>query len=379
MISNEYGAITSAIMMAGAALVVGYGIFKYSEQVSQSRSSAANEGYARLNNDVVTSRLGHAIGSNAILCSELDRTCRWNDNFKTADFNLESVKQDGKLLKVVARNCLPANTDSMDLSNCKDVFAEATVRMVDFQELQDAKLIAGIQKSGDKDSFGALVSVATGFNSGQSKEQEALMGKKSVTTTSLVRRPRAILRIIAGEAICSNTCEVFSAAGGSADNNFCYGPVEIENEKGRTAVKIAVVNDGPGHIYRFKVKRDFTPNRNFEGNVTALKSEIVFDSGTQLAKGLAPGEKFEFIDEKIPCFDEKITNVVEVAEGEEGTIVTQDSRNSKPSGQASYTFVDSTIEPNNALLLQADGTTVPSTSTTTSVVTVVTVDNAGMN
>jgi hypothetical protein len=367
IIQNEVGGVTSAIMMAGAALAVGYGVYRFSEQVSVSRATASNESYARLNNDVVTSRLGHAVGSNAILCSEVDRTCRWNDSFKASEFSLDSVRQNGKSLKVVAKNCLPSSTETLDLTNCRDVFAEAEVKMVDFTELQDAKMVAGMQRAGDKDKFGALVSVTTGFNSGERQ--------RTATTTSLIRRPRAILKVVAGDAICANTCQVVSAAGGDMTNNFCYGPVEIENEQSNTSVKVAVVNEGPGHVYRFQVQRSFTPNPDFQGPASRLADELVFDSAKVLPKGLSPGEKYEFIDERIPCFDERVTRNITQVGGAGGVTVSQDARNHKPSGTARYSFVDTALEPNNVLMLEADGTTVPATLTTTTVVTVI----SGMN
>jgi hypothetical protein len=371
---NERGNLMGAAMMTGAAMVIALGMYKYSESVSSTRQGAANESYARLNNDVVTSRLGHAVGSNAIMCSEVEKKCYWNSKFKPEDFGLESVSQSGDMLQVKAKNCLPSSTESVDLTNCKDVYAEADVRFVNFNDLQQAKLVSGLMKSGDKDHFGALVATKTEFATANN-------AKKAVTTSSLIRRPRAILRVIAGQAVCSNTCQVPLGTKGNMTNNWCFGPVEVENGRSNTSIKVAVVNDGPGHVYRFRLRRSYTAVGNFVGN-EAVPDADVFDSVKVVPKGIAPGEKYEFIDDKVPCFDEKVTvNITQVgAVAGTTSTTTEDARNSRPSGTASYHFINDSIEPNNALVLSGDGTTVPATLTTTTVVTtVVPVVRSGMN
>ncbi len=393
-----------AVLVSAVAIGLVVAISKYSQMAGGKRQAVINENSSRLINEIVISRVGQALASTAILCSEMKKQCYWNEQLpdtKPTDFQFTSVKEKGTSLLLGVETCLPSFTQTVTFDNCKKVSSDVEIRFTGIEGLKQAKLITGEQSSTDQDSYAALVSVSTGF-------LEASGQTRDFTSSSVIRRPRPYLRVEPTAGACKPTCAL---SDGNKSQDFCYGRLKIVNNNGKdvtnSKVQYTVYNDGPGHLYHFQIKRSFTPNPTINATKSALPDSVVYDSasderingkGSSKKMGLAAGESLQIVDAGLPCYDEKtyqtVVNVFTRQGGNHDGINTgqvlavydasvsssarEFATNSRPSGEAEYSFA--MVEPSNALMLGQGGSSVPATQTlTTTVRNVVMVINTGMN
>ena len=330
--------ITTAVV--GLSIAIG----QYVLSGRKAAQVVANETNARLLNELVVTRVGQAIASTAILCSEVTRTCYWNKltTMKASDFRFSSVSETSTAndpMTFSVEVCIPTfSATGVDLVNCSDKVANAEIRFIDLKTLQDTQQISGANKlaQSDTDHFGVAVTVASTYiNMSQAKQ--------ALVSTSVVRRPRPYLRIDTGESYCSPTCQVSVLSDGPDGANdrhvldksqdFCLGLAKIVNNSSaantgnalalfdstKATIKYKVYNDGPGYVYRYSIDRTFTPGANFVANgmPTSSQNEPVFPKPNtkddELLEIEAGGSR-ELSDSGMKCYDQQktITNQVTI-------------------------------------------------------------------
>jgi len=418
--ASAQGNIAFTMLASAVALGVALAAGRYVTMGTGARQAAASEAAARLINDMVTARIAQAISSTAILCA--NGKCYWNeslDDISPDTFGVSSVNHDGDLMKLSMNACLPTFTNNeVSLENCTRGEARAELRFMDIQKLQEAKVISGARAADDTDNFGIVATVKSDYVGGGGETRE-------FGSSAVIRRPRPFVRIETKEAVCSPTCQVSI---GTKTQDFCLSTPRIVNKGASSMAKVSFVvhNDGPGHLYRFKIMRSFTPNPTFNANQVSEAPKLVVDSeneafadingknGTNL--GLAPGQSKEFFDESLPCYDDDVfvrevfrhtSHSVSTVHANVGnhafdggavwgqsvstsqtssTAVKQSSVSPRPSGTANYFFQAKSVEPQNALAIVGHTSGVAGSMTTTTEtvniythVTTVILVNTGMN
>jgi hypothetical protein len=285
----------------------------------------------------------------------------------------------------------------VDLQSCERGAALAEMSLMDIREMEAQRLFTGVRKAEDQDDFGILARVESSYVDGTSTKQ--------LSSLAVVRRPRPMVRIETKEAVCSPTCQVSVS---SRSQHFCLSTPRIVNKGASSMAKVSFVvhNDGPGHLYRFKINRSFVPNPAFNAQQASVAPVEVVNSenpafpdinGLSVADsvGIPPGGSKEFFDESLPCYDDAVfvrevfhhttssishvhANVRNHAfdggalwsqsvsrSQTSSTAVRPSSASPRPSGTANYSFVAGSVEPKNALSIVGGSRGVAGSMTTT--------------
>ncbi len=333
----------------------------YAEKFALDRVALINEKDARFHNELVFSRVGQALSNNAVLCREADMSCRWNSDDSRLDhqpkqYGLKSLSSSSdKSFRFESENCLPIE-DAMDVSNCKTFKAEGEIRIASIQELIDNKLIQDTRWTSaqggststsmdDTDHYGAVITVKSKYMTAGGKVQDFV-------TTGFIRRPRSVVKIFEGKALCEETCHV--PEGETRTEAMCYGRVKtLRGEKNAAKMRgLAIFNEGPGYALDLQLKRQFAPHPAFASDVTEREKApaVIYDNK---GAGLAPGMRIDNIaDSDLPCAHRTVPTSRTSTTG--GGVTVSYGTSSIPTGSAAYSF--SKVTPANMMSVgQASG------------------------
>lgn len=375
ILASQAGISGVAVIISLFALGAVLGTLFTAGKVLEQNKVLQNENLASLSTEVMISRVTQAVAGNAVKCSGVTKKCEWNENIEFDQFGFSKVKVEGDRLRVEGDVCL--NALSVTTDKCHKHPMAAVVSISDVRALMNAGLITGERKPGDEDGFAVIVeSEASYVKAGASGSRDlATEGPTSSTKkvdhtgtlkrASAIRRPRAFLKIESDPGFCTVGC---APPTGNNPAPPCYSPPQFTGDTTQAGVvNVRIINDGPGYIYAFKIRREFTPNPYFGipaasltptyGNMKDGSTDTIFQiySGEEQGfTGLAPGETFSFSDQ-LPCFTEVTTTTVTGP----GTTTVSVTQSTQKTGDVVYTFEPLSLDPDNMLILGRSGQAIP--------------------
>lgn len=360
-VGDQRGGLPLLLGIATASLTTVMLAMSMSGGVIVSGKALKSERSARLAAEVILVRLGQAVSATAILCQQKTVKCWWNPKMESKEFGFSKVKVEKGMMYIEANLCLP-NPNSLDPSDCEKVEMSADIRFGDVRTLASDGIMSGIRNSGDGDDMGIAVTATIPYRemmAGGSLEEKAFR------RAAVVRRPRAFLKIETTPGFCTAGCR---PPVGNNPAPPCYsGPQFTGDDSQAGIVNVKVMNDGPGHIYDFTIKRTFTPNK--DAFPTAAGETKTYKASELGFEGLGPGSSFEFQDQ-LPCLTEVRVVQLTVPFGTDvARVETSVTQSMNKTGSVEYEFLPNTIDPNNVLIISRSGTTIPAAVSTTTVVT----------
>ncbi len=397
-------ALLSAVMVSGMGIAILTALVSYIIKSNEEKLSMMNEADAKFLNEMTFARVGQAISSTAILCNELTKTCKWNDNpdqnFKTDKYGFKSWKAVERHVEFKVENCLPTKSDVVEpgstsasgsttasLMKCEKYYSTVNLEIMSIQDALDKEIIkkdANTNQTTDNDPFVLAMRVETKFISGANGNEQGFV------STALMRRPRSFVSMQPGIAMCKPDCAV--PEGQARVEAACYGAIGMFTNSTNlaTVTGMKVRNDGPGYLYRIGLKRDFIVNPDLmnssgvSSNLTQTQL-IPFKDASNKDVEIAPGKDVEFSD-NVECAHETQIHNSEVHHTSYQTAVythvgfdavttdsssssqtfsssTYNPNSSRPTGGAIYQVDTSKIVPSNYLQLDSEGAAVPSTLT----------------
>jgi hypothetical protein len=357
---SSQGGMVESIVLAGVGLTVALGIIFLASKFSGSMRLIANQKNASAEAEMVMSRVSHAIAMNAILCAaplsgvRTDPECRWTSNtaIKPEDFGFDPVPTaPARTLTIKANACIPRASRDVAASDCKPSKVDVNLEMINISRLRDSGLLGGLLGGGDNDPWGIKISTKNEYVSDKVDGDTGNLKKEIKESTAIVRRPRMFVRFEVGAGICERQCTATRSHRPGATP--CVGLTEAATATGSTTnaiINVSMVNDGPGYLHRFKVKRTFVPNPEFSSD--PQKVDEVYDSATTLPNGLASGESVDFQDTSTPCYIQTMYNTVEDS-SLAGSSATSVAASRKISGRVYYeVYVGNTVlDPSNAIYM----------------------------
>ena len=357
-LGNKKGLVES-IAIGAIGLSVATGVIFLASRFMAGNKVVENKKIASAENEMVMSRVSHAIAMNAIQCAaplagvRNEPMCWWtsNSNLREEDFGLDPVSRTPqRKLNIVANACIPKAGSNPSANECKPSKVDLALEMINIGGLRLSGLIGGNSNSGDSDPWGIKITTHTEFISDKVDSETHNLKKEIKESVAIIRRPRMFLRFEVGAAVCERQCELTNSVRDLSKP--CIGMTEVSTETGSSTgmtIPVKVFNDGPGHIYRFQVKRTFIPNPEFSSE--SPYTDVVYDSKDGKPNGLASGESVEFVDTGGKCYINTMFNTVESTSQTGTSTSMQVSR--KISGRVQYQFVATPdyLDPANVLLM----------------------------
>lgn len=349
-LKNRRGGIGVILALSAAGLVFVMAAMSLSGGVISQTKALKDERSARLAAEVILVRLGQAVAATGVLCRQGVVRCWWNDKIQTREFGFKKVTSKDETMMIEADVCLPTGR-SDDPADCANVEMSAELRFGMVRDLASEGILSGIRNSGDGDDMGIAVTAIIPYNE---MKAGGMLSREEFRRAAVIRRPRAFLKVETTPGFCTAGCR---PPVGNNPAPPCYsGPQFTGDDSQAGIVNVKVMNDGPGFIYDFAIKRTFTPNRAaFPTAQGETKTYTAKELGFQ---GLEPGGFFEFQD-RLPCLTEVRVAQVEIPFGTGPTVTTSVTQSLNKTGDVEYEFLPNSIDPNNVLIISRSGTTIP--------------------